>query len=400
MKLFIFVGVGQDFGTGHETRMQELQALLAPASPITLALGNSQNKVSRELAQSVQQFTKQIKVEVILRSFHKTEEALQELAQINNNAKSSDSFVFILDLRELNPYPFLEKGSVLTLDNYHPIRYASQNKLEAQETNTVKRDSPNKMLFHDTLPHPYSASHSHKTSPSYPYSHGDPDKILELALISPYLLNRSKKQVPIQNKALFCAGPFQELPELFGLFSTLIAKKEKRKPNYRRAQKTEQDSDNAQGGFGIEEMLWLGTRSKDRRLWPLLSFKPRIPRLEFWDYLSKAQIVFCYPGMTLLEAWFLNKSPVLFSTESKTHNTLSAYLEESAGFIYLKNKSNDCREFLKAYHSSQVFSKEREAAREGSNGKDISMKRKSTGPSGKGYAILLQKLQSLKSRTI
>ena len=354
MKLLIFAGSGKDFGTGHETRMRDLQALLEPASSASLALLKSQSKVARGLARSVQKFTKQTKAEPILCTLSKAEEALQELAKINKNSKGTDSFLFLLDARELDPYPFLEKGSVLTLDNYHPARYIPQRQAETKLTRGILKDIQNKLQFHDTLPHPYS--HSHLNSHSQK-DLGNLSKILKQALISPYLLDRREKEhAPRQQKkALVCAGAFEELPEFLALFSK------------------------------FDEILWLGKKSKDRRLWPFLSFQTRVSRLEFWDYLSRAQMVFCYPGMVLLEAWFLAKTPILFATESKIHNELSAYLSEKARIPYLTHKGRNCQEFFKAYRESQAF------LRKASFGK---------GPSGEGYTILLQKLQSLKSRAI
>ena len=385
MKLLIFAGKGKDFGTGHETRMQDLQSLLDPKSPLPSRLANSQNKVSQELGQSVRQFTKQTKLKTVLCTFNKTEEAFQELAKINKNPKGADTFLFLLDAREMDPYPFLEKGSALTLDNYHSVRYAPQNKLGAQKPNKREGDFSNRVIFHDSLPHPYSCSastpHFHSAFPSP--AKGELEQIIEQALISPYLLDRASKvlrtskgssiskitkiyrgQISIQKKALFCAGPFEELPDLFHLFSRLI--QNRTKENSKLSTGQEQD-------ICLEEILWLGKKSKDRRLWSFTSFKERMPRLEFWDHLSTTQILFCYPGMALLEACFLGKRPILFATESRTHNELSAYLEEKAGLIYLRNK------------------KDRGDQEDEAKLKGTLNQRKGFAPSGRGYTILFAK---------
>ena len=139
LKLFIFTGTGKAFGTGHKTRMQDLGELLAPSASLPLALRGARNKISRELGSSpfLEKCKEQGGIEAIFRSFSKISEALSELRQIGE-----EPCLFLLDLREIDPSPFLEKGSVLTLDNYHPIRYSLKKK--------------NQVLFHDTLAHPRS----------------------------------------------------------------------------------------------------------------------------------------------------------------------------------------------------------------------------------------------------
>ena len=130
----------------------------------------------------------------------------------------------------------------------------------------------------------------------------------------------------------------------------------------------------------------MGEKSKDRRLWPFLSFAKRMPRQKFWEKLREAQSIFCYPGMNLLEAWFLAKTPILFSTESKVHNEISSHLEEKAGLIYLKKEGLEPKKFVKEYYNVQTII--------GKLDEGKGMK-----PSGRGYTILLQKLQKLQNRT-
>ena len=350
LRLFIFAGVGPAFGTGHIIRMRELKELLDPASSLRLTLEKSENEISQELACSpfLKESKKGGRIKTELRSFSDTKKALAELRKIGESP-----CLFLLDLRELDPSPFLEKGAVLSLDNYHPLRglLEKQNRTRAGKT----------ILFHDTLPHPHSGLR----------------QIFEQALISPYLLSpayqRKKGDPQAKRRALFSAGAFQDLPDIFPLFSKFSAQ--------RPCPPKEKGGSHDPNLHLWEEVFWLGKESKDQRLWPFLSFIESMPRQKFWEYLRESQDFFCYPGMALLEALFLGRLPALFSTESITHNRLSRYLKEEAGLVYLEEESIEPQKFLRDYSASRALLEKR--------------KKEGWGPSGRGYAILLQKLEAL-----
>ncbi len=286
MTLFLFSGTGSIYGTGHQVRVDELISLL----PNTI-------------------HTKSFVVQT-------PKEAL-EVAKIR--AVDTQKNYFLLDLRDINPLPFLKMGTVVTLDNHHITRKYWESNASRTHTN---------LCFYDTLPHPNTPMHV----------------FIKQSLISPSLLPLAQKRERLGGKILLYAGPFIGLPNFSPLFSEIKRKEIKK------------------------EIIWIGTHSPPKEIASMISYYPRLDRKQFIDVLNQSEIVFCYPGMTLVEAWFLQKKLVLFSTESQTHNTLSGYLEKM-GLLYFQEEQ------IKPKQLKQAFPKQKLP--------------------GNGYPLLVKKLLSL-----
>ncbi len=191
---------------------------------------------------------------------------------------------------------------------------------------------------------------------------------MDQALLPPVLLQmckykdkqKSQSLQKIERLAVFYSGSFCPDPELLNYCADVLCSK--------------------QGTGKIDRILCLGYRvqeSKKQAWHPSISFGLPKSYQEFLSILQEADMVFCYPGMILLEAWFLHKKPILFATPSEVHNQLSLYLKGQAGFIYLDKETILSKvDFFRQYSCFD---------------NDSAYK----GPTGNGYDILLGKITNL-----
>ena len=71
-----------------------------------------------------------------------------------------------------------------------------------------------------------------------------------------------------------------------------------------------------------------------------IKYSPRMERREFVWNVAGARYVLSYPGVTLLEAWYLGRIPILFAVDSPVHHELALYLERTAGLSYLQSPAD------------------------------------------------------------
>lgn len=348
MKLLIICGKVACFGSGHRVRMQQLEKLLQ----------------SGQTGGIEQQY---LPIETDLECFADYESALR-FAQIQKPAThelSVKTFV-LLDMRDLDPLAFQHIGPVLALDNRHPSRRQLEHlksRIKHYDASYTTEIAP-AIYFHDTLPHPQS----------------DLSAVLQNALIAPDLVsyrneilkedtlrmsNTTKSNTTNDSEfTIVCyAGNFKKLSYLNPIIETLYTKLN-----------ANEEANNSSKAPSQKCVLWIGdslSKELSRKEYIHLA-KEKIALADYWRYLSKAQYVLCYPGMTLLEAWFLGKTPLLIETESAEHNNLSLYLHEQAGLLYL----NDGQTFYNEYDNQDE--------------KHAMLK-----PSGAGYSILLEQIENI-----
>ena len=257
---------------------------------------------------------------------------------------ASKKIIFLLDLRDIDPQEFAELGAVLSLDNRHPIR-ASLAIKEIKDNKSQNHHS-NRIVFHDTLAHPQAKL----------------DDILNNSLISPSLLNRNNSKQGIKRKAVVYAGSLSPALSFIDAFSALLLQ-------------IKMGLDNN----ASDEILYFATKKPPAPLANIVSSQKIDSHHKFLDIIAETKFVFCYPGMTLLETWFLAKVPIMFATASKLHNELSCYLQREAKLLYIEGLG-DCnyQKFLKNY-----------------NAKKLKFNSASSRPKGKGYLLLLKKLEQL-----
>ena len=65
----------------------------------------------------------------------------------------------------------------------------------------------------------------------------------------------------------------------------------------------------------------------------------RLERMEFLSKLAGSKMVLTYFGMTMLEAWYLGVTPLLFYTPSSLHNRLAHYIHREAGIALVGGAS-------------------------------------------------------------
>ena len=267
---------------------------------------------------------------------------------------ASKKIIFLLDLRDIDPQEFAELGAVLSLDNRHPIRaslYIKEIKDNKSQNHQIQNHQSqnhhsNRIIFYDTLAHPQAKL----------------DDILYHSLISPSLLNRNNSKQVIKRKAVVYAGSLSPALSLIEAFSELLLK-------------IKMGLDNN----ASDEILYFATKKPPAPLANIVSFQKPDSHHKFLDIIAETKFVFCYPGMTLLETWFLTKVPIMFATASKVHNELSSYLQREAKLLYIEG-IGDCnyQKFLKNY-----------------NAKKLKFNSASSRPKGKGYLLLLKKLEQL-----
>ncbi len=291
MKVYLLRGEGKYFGNGHKERMRELQAALTGQGPYQ----NFQHFSPQELAllEKLRRHASFIPKGIISHE-QEAPESIACLSFLHGYEQAKERRLFLLDCRDMDPRPFLDKGFVIALDNRHSSRRA----LEQADKKTRSID------FHDTLPHPKCSM----------------QRLWEHALISPLLKSYTQEEAQIKNKSgqiIFYAGHFREWPcagHLLKIFRRL-------KAQYKGA-----------------EILYYGAEAKDAGLRALTKHQKMRSKQAFYDHLQKAEFVFCYAGMTCLEALFLRKKIMLVESPSQEINQLSMRLHEKLKLSYTGGK--------------------------------------------------------------
>lgn len=173
----------------------------------------------------------------------------------------------VMDLRDMDPVPFLHIfRRVVALDNRNPIRQKVGGRYDS-------------LYFYDTLPH----------------GEADRDDFLSNFLLSRFYLDPIT-DLPRSNQILLYTGPFP----LKGRGAGAIPE-----------------------GW---ELLLVGERLV-KGDWPAgARIENRMDPASFARAMGQSSMVITYPGQTLLEAWALEKIPVILPVESGDHRSIGEFL--------------------------------------------------------------------------
>lgn len=194
----------------------------------------------------------------------------------------------VIDARDIDPTLFATAGRrVLALDNRHPVRDA------------IAMNSKNaRVEFYDTIPHPQAQL----------------ALTLEQALIRADVLELREKKSQPQPRSIFVYSGDFFVPAL----DRILARMAVAGWSVHRC-----------GAQAPEEAI-TGTLKQSGFRW-----SPRLERDVYCAELSRSEFVGAYFGMTVLEAWYLQRTPFLFSVTSVIHNELGMYLNRSAGLPFI-----------------------------------------------------------------
>ena len=274
MRIDLIAGCGDAYGTGHSVRMNILLKLLTERS-------------------------------IDSRCIYINEGFDFPFSQIPD--------LYFLDARDLDPGPFLEKASVIALDNRHPTREKLENSHEIR--------------FHDTIPHPDA----------------DLTSVMQNCLISPSLKKRDLPE-PDFDRALIYSSLTFDVESLDKTIISLIS------------------------SGRLKQAIRIGGPTLIDSCSGVFRHEERLDADDFAFEISRAGFVFTHFGITLLEAWFRNCFPILYTTHSPIHNSLARYLADAAGVHIFKIINEDFK--LPDNNEIEVF-------------------RKKPGPTGNGYERLI-----------
>lgn len=234
----------------------------------------------------------------------------------------------IVDARDHDPRPYqTPRRPVLALDNRHPQRQAS---------------IAGGVNFYDTIPHPEA----------------DLAGTLRQALLAADVLEckssykREPGRVPFR---IFCySGGFSDVDAL----DDWLARAAGRGWEVRRC--------------GTAKPSTAFLKSGGRHV-------ERAPRRDFLAHLAAADCIVSYFGMTILEAWYLRRLPVLYETGSTIHEELGSYLADAAGLPHL--------------HVRSMTPAQQERSLDALAGGEWPLP--PAGPGGNGYDLLMEEIDRL-----
>ena len=265
--LALVVGEGPRFGTGHTVRMRELRAML--------------NQTGRAATIETSRWQS-------VRGFEADDAHAAARSLLTSQSQSASPLV-ILDARDLDPRPFVEQGArVLALDNRHACREASL------------KSPAGAIDFYDTLPHPDA----------------NLQETLERMLLAADVRAIAESQrgftgadasqaVPPagnRSRSLFVYSGDFEVPPLDDALLRL-----------------------SEDGWSVHRCGSVPPPDNSLR------YSPRLERSEFLRELAAADRVWTYFGMTLFEAWYLQRDLALLPVESPVHASLADYLYQAVG---------------------------------------------------------------------
>ncbi len=277
--MIIIAGSGPGFGTGHVTRMSELhQGSAAAGARAEFLVLEGSSPASEELR--VRPHDSASGPGRLLDDWISAYQA-----RIASLPGSDTRPVIVLDARDLDPTIF--PGPVLALDNRCPHR---------------EEILPDRIFFHDTIPHPDAAL----------------DEVLRNCLISDDLVRARANLVGTPTKsggrrALVYVGDTGMEARLDPILTNLLARGD--------LSEVLRVGGTPPEGMGAEASVF--------------RYAGRLDGAEYARALAAGDIVYAYFGMTILEAWYLGKAPVLYSIDSAVHQELSRNLSERTGIPYL-----------------------------------------------------------------
>ncbi len=247
-RIAILAGTGPLYGTGHETRMGELCRLLEEQGIPALLL------VTRE-------------------------ERILSPRSLLPAGVEPHSLLWVLDVRDMDPRPFLEGRRVLALDN----------RWEGRERST----EDDRLLFYDTIPHPESEEW---------------ENTLRQALIRPG--RREEARSTRKREILLYTGEFAGAPSLDHFLLPLLEE-----------------------GV-VERITRCGTTPPSLNKSGFFHY-PRLDADRFYAAMDSATWVIAYFGITLLEAWSGGAVPVVFDNGNPVHDPLRLDLVRRTGMAHL-----------------------------------------------------------------
>ncbi len=314
---------------------------------------------------------------------------------------SDQPALYILDAGDIDPRPFLKRAPALLLDNRHFSRAILEKEQKADQSYEMLF----KASFYDALPHPATKL----------------ETMLKQALLSPQLAELKKKRPNSwQGRALIYSGNLKTAFNLKELLQQLLKAKLLNKILWI-GSKTEQRIDagsHTNSGTGSHTSSGTGSHtnsgtgshtSSDTEI----EYHTRMGRRRFLRELVVADMVFTYPGMTLLEAWYLGKETVLLTMESKIHNKLANYLAKESGMKLLEPRQSTSQMVAeiaklskqKRREKSYTNREQQESSRPGEQRScagqmdQIGGKKTAPSPHCGGYALLIDKLRELLSNS-
>ncbi|MBW7858405.1 MAG: hypothetical protein H3C43_08965 [Leptonema sp. (in: Bacteria)] len=196
--------------------------------------------------------------------------------QILNLIRSDQNQLIVIDCRDVD----------LSIDKvaYHNASIIAIDNLN-QNRFPVSHHIKNKLMYYDTLPHPMLDESFHQ--------------IMNQILLDDQLL---KQKTGNQNRICFYAGPKGFLSDQTIL---TVDKVFQNSPNY----------------------IQIGGN------------RPTFTRTEYLNLLAESKWLITYPGMSFYESLYLNVIPILIETESEVHDSLSRYLVNKFGCLYVTNET-------------------------------------------------------------
>jgi hypothetical protein len=280
----LLVGVGARFGTGHSVRMRELRAGLEAGGMQTLwhelvAFDDASAKTALD-------------------------------AIMVHGSDGDRNALFVLDARDLNPRPFaVGNAIVLALDNRHASR---EKLLGRRNASDPEREA---IQFYDTIPHPRA----------------DLSETLSRVLLGSDVRAIASSARPRKSRrSLFVYTGDFAVPGLDAALRSML----------RTGWSVHRCGSVRPGADVSEEAVAARPETEDfgdpasRTVDPAppgFRWSPRLERREFLRALAVADGVWTYFGMTLLEAWYLNRGPLLLPVDSRAHTELAEYLHSAAG---------------------------------------------------------------------